>query len=316
MPRSRTYTGGCGGARLRTYIGLLGTYRRNRSFAEHDYEQVFRQAKSAFEQYGEIPLEEARVLEIGCGQRYSATLLFHSLGVHIVGIDYDVINTRTSWRGLRAAVSANGIERTLKSLVRRAIFDRRYYALLERKLGRPLVFDGLNLRSMDACALRFDGEVFDYAFSNAAFEHIYDAEKAVAELARVLRPGGVAYVAIHLFPSLSGGHHLEWAVPDERPSTRVPPWDHLRASAHPSDVYLNKLRERDYLAAFERNFSLVDASSRYEGHQLLTQEIRGELRDYSESDLLKRTLILVARKSGQCQDSPPEASNTDALAPR
>ena len=100
MPRSLTYTGGYGGARLRTYIGLLGTYRRNLSFAEHDYEQVFRQAKSAFEHYGEIPLEEARVLEIGCGQRYSATLLFHSLGVHIVGIDYDVINTRTSWQRL------------------------------------------------------------------------------------------------------------------------------------------------------------------------------------------------------------------------
>jgi len=299
MPRSLTYTGGYGGARLRTYIGLLGTYRRNLSFAEHDYEQVFRQAKSAFEHYGEIPLEEARVLEIGCGQRYAATLLFHSLGVHIVGIDYDVINTRTSWRGLRAAVSANGVERTIKSLVRRAFFDRRYYAFLARKLGQPLVFDGLQLRSMDACALRFDGEVFDYALSNAAFEHIYDVETAAAELARVLKSGGVAHVAIHLFPSLSGGHHLDWAAPDESPSTRVPPWDHLRADAYPSDAYLNQLRERDYLAAFAKYFSLVDTSSLYEGRHLLTEGIRNELCDYSEDDLLKRTLILVATKSRQ-----------------
>lgn len=44
----------------------------------------------------------------------------------------------------------------------------------------------------------FDDDYFDFMFSTSTFEHILDHGLALAETARVLRPGGVA---IHTFPA-------------------------------------------------------------------------------------------------------------------
>ncbi|MEO0094108.1 MAG: methyltransferase domain-containing protein, partial [candidate division WOR-3 bacterium] len=91
---------------------------------------------------------------------------------------------------------------------------------------------------------------FDFVFSRAVFEHINDVPAAVKEVNRVLSLNGIAVISIHLFPSLSGGHHLEWARPDQSPSTKVPPWDHLRDNNYPVDVYLNKLTINQYREIF------------------------------------------------------------------
>lgn len=44
----------------------------------------------------------------------------------------------------------------------------------------------------------FDDEFFDCVYSNSTFEHVMDYDMALAENARVLKPGGIA---IHTFPS-------------------------------------------------------------------------------------------------------------------
>src|SRR6266542_3202580 len=49
---------------------------------------------------------------------------------------------------------------------------------------------------------------FDLATSVAAFEHFLDVPAVVTELHRVLRPGGVVWVCVHLFTSPTGGHNL------------------------------------------------------------------------------------------------------------
>jgi ubiquinone/menaquinone biosynthesis C-methylase UbiE len=46
------------------------------------------------------------------------------------------------------------------------------------------------LSVMDAVDLRFDDAQFDHVYSFHAIEHIVDADAAVREIARVLRPGG------------------------------------------------------------------------------------------------------------------------------
>jgi SAM-dependent methyltransferase len=46
------------------------------------------------------------------------------------------------------------------------------------------------LSVMDATELHYDDEQFDHVFSFHAIEHITDAEQAVREMARVVRPGG------------------------------------------------------------------------------------------------------------------------------
>ena len=81
---------------------------------------------------------------------------------------------------------------------------------------------------------------------------------ALREVARVLKPGGLAHIDIHLFTSLSGGHHLEWTWPEREQVRTVPPWDHLRQNRYPVDYYLNRWREGDYCAGFEKHLAVKD----------------------------------------------------------
>jgi SAM-dependent methyltransferase len=149
---------------------------------------------------------------------------------------------------------------------------------------------------MDARALTFENSSVDYIFSNAVFEHIDDMEAATREVARVLVPGGIARIGVHLYPSLSGGHHPEWAYPDDQPSARVPPWDHLRERHYVGHVYLNELREAEYLEVFRKHLTTIEVTPAYEGRQHLTRSISRELVGYSEEDLLKRSITVVLRK--------------------
>ena len=63
-------------------------------------------------------------------------------------------------------------------------------------LERPAEF----LRTMSAADFRipFDDASFDFVYSNSVLEHVGDHRIAAAELARVMKPGGLA---LHNFPS-------------------------------------------------------------------------------------------------------------------
>ena len=56
-------------------------------------------------------------------------------------------------------------------------------------------------------AMPFDDGSFDTVFSHTVFEHIDDVESALKEVARVLRPAGVALISYN-FLHHRGGHHL------------------------------------------------------------------------------------------------------------
>jgi SAM-dependent methyltransferase len=292
----RTFSSGHDRSRIASYLALFRHYRKNRQFARRHYE-IFCRVREAFEQHGHVPVENADILEIGCGQRFPLTLLFHSLGARCVGIDYDYVDPRPRWHSFHAMMKRNGAERAVKTLIRSALFDRAYQQSLEHHLGRTLRLSGISLRVMDATSLHFPDGQFDYACSSDVFEHIADVDAATREMARVLRLGGVAYVGINVFAGISGGHHFEWAEPDRSPSRRVPPWDHLRQNLFPSQAYLNKLRESDYVAIFSRHFEVVDVQSVYQGQAQLTAEIQQVLSAYSRHELLQGGLTAILRKA-------------------
>ena len=50
----------------------------------------------------------------------------------------------------------------------------------------------------DDLRIPFEDHSFDFVFSDQVFEHVTDPERAVSEIWRVLRPGGVC---LHIFPS-------------------------------------------------------------------------------------------------------------------
>jgi len=268
------------------------TFRRRGRIAGWDWDS-FRASSAALERHAKRPLKGARVLDLGCGPRFPATLLFHSFGARVTGIDLDVLPPGEWPRLFRPG----GPARFARALARRCLFDPGYYRALRLRAGRPLRFQGLDLRRMDAGRLDFPDGEFDLVHSTAVFEHLEDVPAAVRETARVLAPSGVAVVVIHLFPSLSGGHHPEWAFPDEEIVRRVPPWDHLRGNLFPAGVPLNRRREREFREAVEAAFEIAGEERFTEGEGLLTPEIERELPGYGRAELTTRAVRWVlARK--------------------
>lgn len=213
MRKIKTFSTGSSRSRLYTYARLVKYFSRNTEFAKHDYHHVFLRAKDVLEKYLDLPLPNARILEVGCGQRFAVTLLFHSLGAKVTGIDTDIVYPRLTLRVLARIAKHNGLERCLKTLARRIMFDRQYYRVLHSEAQIPLMFRGMDIRHMSATSMEFPGEDFDYVYSNAVFEHVDDPDRAAAEIQRVLKPAGVCNIGIHLFPSLSGGAQLGMGVP-------------------------------------------------------------------------------------------------------
>lgn len=294
----RTFSTGFQKSRLYTYSQLVKYFRKNADFARHDYHNVFMSAKDIFEKYLDRPVEGSRILDVGCGQRFIVTLLLHSLGARVTGIDTDVVHPQLNLGVMSRIIRENGFERFAKTVGRRCLYDNEYYRIVRQEAGFPLKFDDLDIRCMSAYQMDFADDEFDYIHSNAVFEHIDEPENAVKEVHRVMKPGAVANILIHLYSSISGGHNLDWHDVDNDPSKTVPPWDHLRQNLYPTHVYLNKWRESQWVELAGKYFTILDMQSEYEGKQFLTPEIAVELSDYTEEELLKRCVRFVLRKEG------------------
>ena len=239
-----------------------------------------------------------KILEIGCGQRASQIILFQAEGAPAIGIDREIPTYHLGVRKFFRTARINGWERALKSCFRHLLFDRQFFQQLSRRTGKSLPPGEVKVCLMDAAHLAFPDDSFDFIFSSLVFEHIADVPGAVAEVNRVLRPQGTAWINIHLFPSLSGGHHKDWTDPRKWPSTPVPPWDHLRENRYPADNSLNKLRLGDYRRIFATSLEVLEESLVSEGQQILTPELATELaqRGYPKDDLLVREVAFRCRK--------------------
>jgi len=225
-----------------------------------------------------------RLLDVGCGYDYGQTLLFHSREVAITGIDIDLHRDRGGWLSLHSIVAR----------VRRRLYHRQLQALVPFRLR----FRGLDVRELDITRLPFPDSSFDAAISNAVFEHLMDVPRALQELHRVLVPGGILRIGIHLFTSLSGPHNARL---QQNPVVDWPadlaPWYHLRGLPPAIPTHLNRWREADYLRAFEARFQVLRVSRKSEGAHLLTPELETELSGFDREELLTRGLLLFARKS-------------------
>jgi SAM-dependent methyltransferase len=138
----------------------------------------------------------------------------------------DVLHTNRSLRGQRlldlgAAWRGYALERALER-------GAREYVGVDVVIADPVeVLDGSRrglLRAMDAEALDFPDASFDCILSVSTFEHFGDGARVLREMARVLAPGGSAFVSFEPVWTCSYGHHLHH-IPDV--AALVPPWAHL-----------------------------------------------------------------------------------------
>jgi len=270
--------------------------------ARHDCE-IFRRFVKTVEAAGRR-VKGARILDIGCGYRYPITLLLHNSGAQVTGIDVEFVARRLSLVELGKHLVRRGPKAFARRLVRELVHKEVYFRALERAFGRPLLFDGLELRQTRIEDLVDEGQ-WDLVFSNAAFEHVADVEGAVAAIARVIKPGGLAYISIHLFASLSGGHDLALSVSGGAGVVLRPgalPWQHLRDTRWKAPTYLNRLREHEYREIFARHVRILEWKVETpEPDTYLTEEILRELPDYGREELLKRSVVVVAEKASEAR---------------
>jgi SAM-dependent methyltransferase len=76
----------------------------------------------------------------------------------------------------------------------------------------------------DAASLQFPAGMFDLVLSISTLEHVSDVDAVLSEIARVLKPGGLALFTFEPIWSCSYGHHLHHFG---NCAKLVPPWAHL-----------------------------------------------------------------------------------------
>lgn len=136
---------------------------------EADFYEAFNNARlclSIFEDMGRPIDKRSRILDFGCGQGWMVYAL-RTLGYNAVGADIEPSSSR-----------------------------------VEELLGREGLAASASpvLSRIDACdqKIPFDNDHFDVVVSWDVMEHVQDHARTLAEIRRVLRPGGES---LHYFPS-------------------------------------------------------------------------------------------------------------------
>lgn len=191
------------------------------------------------------------------------------------------------------------------------------------------------LLEMNAEELKFPDQSFDCLLSASTFEHFLHPDVVLAEMHRVLTPGGVALISFDGVWSCSYGHHLlQFGSIREL----VPPWSHLFLSeeqfvdalgkrAWPSDatvtvreaaeyVYhseeLNRLGIQQLRQFFEESaFDIVWMTplpdERIEEHRPIAQFLATIL-PWNVDELLTRGFSMLLKKR-KTEPVPPEKSS-------
>lgn len=281
---------------LREARSLYAGYAR-RSEIDH-IDTVFnllRELEQRCLQRHSIVLEGLDILDVGTGQ-HLIQLEYFAARNRVVGIDLDVIAHGFHPLQYISMLRCNGPGRTLKTITRKALgIDIRHARALRTRLGasRPK----LRVLQMDACSLTFDSASFDFVFCSSVFHHLLDPARALEEIGRVLRPGGVACIGLQLYTSDTGSRNAELMLLSgvDDLSAR---WPHLRSrftEASQPENNVNGLRLTDWLALFESHwpgFDIVLGQPERSRLEPLARELqnRGELLDYSIEELVTHDL--------------------------
>ncbi len=229
-------------------------------FANHEVHNVFEKTFRDLKRFGFAEIRGKRILDLGCGQRYSFALQCAAEEAKVTALDINYIKPDFLPVAFYRTIRHNGIKRALKSIVRRILWDKGFYKALENSAEKPLKSYQSRINFIvsapENANYPLPSTSFDLIASIAVLEHVMDVKKFAAEVARLLDHGGYFYAIIHNYFSLSGGHNVEWQFEDEFPSRTVPAWDHLRENRYPAWTYLNQYKPEQYKDAFSNFLSI------------------------------------------------------------
>ncbi len=178
-------------------------------------------------------IDDAEVLDVGCGDGTNCLLAALGPVRRVVGID---LNLRLLDPG------ATGVRRLAETVLRQAGYARGVDAAMAE---RPLRFE-----AADARATSFPAGAFDVLISRSAMEHLMPIEAALAEMARVVRPGGLVHHSIDPFYWLRGCH--------KRGLTDIP-WAHARLSL---DDFHRFVAEHESPAKADKRLARIETLNR------------------------------------------------------
>jgi len=166
--------------------------------------------------HSSIGLRDRRVLEFGCGAGFEVWLLGHHFGADAWGVD---VQKRASWAALAG--------------------DRTHLVLADLAVDRP-----------------FAGNYFDRVYSFYVFEHVEHPHAALAELYRVMKPGGLAWIAANLHRGPMASHRyrdVHFPFPHLLFGDEVFREFYRRRSGEPQGAaWVNRLTWAEYEDHFER----------------------------------------------------------------
>jgi SAM-dependent methyltransferase len=313
---SSTLSGGSGppefqGSYVKANLGLVGTLNEFRNLflvhGRHDITTgIRRDLEDARAHEVEIsallgaPVAGLKLLEIGPGQ-HLVQLAYFGTKNEVVGIDLDVIMQRLNLRDCVRTLKQNGWLRTCKTVGRKlARIDANVRKELALQLGLQTTPD-LRVLQMNATKMSFRDNQFDVVFSRCAFEHLLNPAAVVSEIRRVLKPGGVMFIGLHLFTCDSGCHDTR-ILAGQRGD--LPYWAHLRPD-HQHEIrpnsYVNRLRLADWVRIFESDMPGCKVEALVDATELLRLELNklrseGELMDYSDEELFSHAVKATWRK--------------------
>lgn len=192
---------------------VLGAQQRvtpRSDWTEAQYETAAaRKRRRAARLIGEISrhrgsLTGAAVLDVACGDGVNCLCLGREPVERVVGIDLELPLLDSGEKGVQT-----------RRLAARALLDRD--AGLDHALDRLPV----RLLVMDATKMTFSDDSFDVLLTRSALEHLAPIEQALAEMARVVRPGGLVYHRVDPYFWVRGCH--------KRGLVDIP-WAHARLS--------------------------------------------------------------------------------------
>lgn len=248
----------------------------------------------------EVRLANLDVLELGPGQ-FLGQLPYLSQNNCVKAADRDIISQGFHPAEYIRMLFRNGMIRTFKTVGRKVLgVDARYRRELCRSLG-VRSFPGFEVLQANADHLPYPNGSFDFVYSRAVFQHLPTPSDAIKEIARVLRPGGIAYISLHPYTSPTGC--LDPRVLYGSVDNELGLWPHLRPESKDKikpNAYINRLGLRDWRRIFteqsqEPIFFLTPVDDQY--FPLATAlKNAGHLPDYPIEELTTGALDVMFRR--------------------